>query len=303
MPVDPLFDLSALTPEWRAAVEVAFGRGRYPWATLREGLHRKVGRTAIPIDAADLSRYGAAAASLDDRPEPIALVRAGADGHEDHDHHHPEEGGDKAHLIAHRKRALGLAWYSGRVTLELTLLGEPELLAEVLWAELAHMVDFFGMTGDQRRAIYAAFHGGEVTDHGHGDPEDWFGDKVNLGYWFQVGEAFMGGFILAFTDIRGRLGGFGHTATPEVGRQISAILVGPALPPPAPPPPAPPSPPVPPPPPPPDSGPAPYFAREGSTVFHDTHRRVPRDVEFATVEDARAAGLRPCGICKPRPSP
>lgn len=310
--IPALFDGFALPPAWADLVARSFARGAYPWHTLADRLAAKTGRRSIPIDVADLSRYGQAAAAVSEAPEPIGVVHL-EDAH-DHEHgppvgpdellalegwikhEHPTEGGDTAHLIAYRRRALGLAWYSGRITLEVSLLDEPDLAAEVLWAELAHMVDFFGMTGAQRRAIYAAFHADAVdplADHGHGSPEDWFGDAISLDYWFQVGEALMGGFVLAFTDVRPQLGGFAHAATPAFAAAIREALV------PTPPPPA-------------DVAPTPdvasdppetaaYFGVDGSGVFHDSHRGVDREVEWASYADATAAGRRPCGVCRPRP--
>jgi hypothetical protein len=47
---------------------------------------------------------------------------------------------------------------------------------------------------------------------------------------------------------------------------------------------------------------APYFAASmSSRTFHDNHPGMRRVREFATFADAKAAGLRPCRICKPQP--
>lgn len=283
-----LFDLSALSPAWRSLVEAAFVRGAYPWETLLDGLRAQTGRTTIPIDTADLSRWGQTAATSVGAGDKAATSLP-VDDAEDHglDHHHDHDASTGAHLVAFRRRALGLAWYSGRITLEETLLPEPELAAKVLWFELAHMADFFGMDAGQRRAIYAAFHGGEVTDHGHGSPEDWFGDADRTGYWHQVGEALMPAFAAAFAGLGGLGDGFAHVATPEVIAEIRRVLL---------PPPAPPDPELEP-----DPATAPYFARRGSLLVHDRHRRVRRDVGFDTLDAALAAGYRPCRVCKPRP--
>lgn len=46
---------------------------------------------------------------------------------------------------------------------------------------------------------------------------------------------------------------------------------------------------------------APYFAASArASTYHDVHPSVPRIREFATVEEAQAAGLRPCRICRPK---
>lgn len=44
-----------------------------------------------------------------------------------------------------------------------------------------------------------------------------------------------------------------------------------------------------------------YFAVARTYVFHGTHPGLRKARIFATYEDARKAGLRPCGICRPTP--
>jgi hypothetical protein len=47
---------------------------------------------------------------------------------------------------------------------------------------------------------------------------------------------------------------------------------------------------------------APYFAGSMRAVtFHDQHPGIKRVREFQTFDEARAAGLRPCRICRPKP--
>jgi hypothetical protein len=283
--IPELFDPSALSIEWRRVVADAFALGAYPWHTLSDGLMAKTGRSRIPIDVADLSRWGASAAQAAEDDLGVAQVV-------DHDEHHHGPDHDEwhavgAHLVAFRRRALGLAWYSGRVTLEETLLPDAAQAAEVLWFELAHMVDFFGLSPDQRRAIFAAFHGGQVTAHGHGTPEDWFGDADRTGYWFQVGEAWMLAFTRAVTPIRARIGaGLAHTLDEAALDEIRRIL------------------PTAEPEPPPGPGttpPAPFFGGRRSSVFHDEHRGARADERWATYAEAIEAGRRPCRVCRPRP--
>lgn len=47
---------------------------------------------------------------------------------------------------------------------------------------------------------------------------------------------------------------------------------------------------------------APYFAGSArATTFHDAHPGIRRVREFQTYDEACAAGLRPCRICRPKP--
>jgi hypothetical protein len=296
--IPELFDPSALSLEWHRVVADAFALGPYPWHTLSDGLLGKTGRTRIPLDVADLSRWGAQAAQAADDGDVLTRRVVGVDHDDAHDKLHAAG----AHLVVFRRRALGLAWYSGRVTLEQTLAGDPALAAKVLWFELAHMVHFFGLTPDQERAIFAAFHAGEVTEHGHGSPEDLFGDVDRTGYWHQVGEAWMVAFAGAVAGISPGpdSGGFAHRTTPEVLADVRRILPEPEPPDLAPEPPdlAPE---------PPDVAPEtpelaePYFGLARSPVFHDEHRGVTADARWATYADAVDAGRRPCRVCRPRP--
>lgn len=237
----------------RAVAAAGLARSTFPWDRLAPGLKAATGRTSIPVDWADLSRY----------------AQQAAESH--HAHVHGPDG-DTGHLLATRERTLGLAWYSGRVTLDASLEAEPELAAEVLLAEGAHMVDFFLIDAGQREALFAILHGGKVEPHGHG----WFEETGDTNYWAWVGEAWMGLFILAYSDVVPTLGGFVHKAEPAMVPAVRRLVTPP-------------------------SDPLPYFATAGSTVFHDAHRGRRRDVEFATYAEAVASGRRPCGVCKPKP--
>lgn len=307
------------TPSQNAIVQDALNRCDFPFQWLEPELRSEVGKTQIPVEWADLSRYGQANA--------VEVPRA-AGGHGDHDHGHDErelthfhvedpETGDKAHGIGFRSRVLGLAWYSGKVSLENTLESDPELAKEVFLAEGAHMVDFFYMTEDHRRKVWNAVHDdaadlpegtpvGNGTDLGHG--HGWF--DVG-GYYSWVGEAFMGLFIKAFSDLPVTIN-FDHPATPEAAAETRVAFLGTETPePPAEDPvvepeqpgtPVPPEDPIEPAPTPPEDGggaEAPFYGLEGSKVFHDSHKRVAREVEWGTFEEAINAGRTPCKVCKP----
>lgn len=249
----------------------------FPWQWLAEGLRIDTGRRSIPIEWADLSRWGQepAAASQPanwDKGYPPPEAPAEATHHREGEHHHVHEGADKAHVVEHRSRVLGLAWYSGKVQVEQSLKSDPELATEVLLAEGAHMVDFFYMSPRQRALVYAAFHGGVIGPHAdHG----WFDERGNATYWSFVGEAFMAGFTAAFAPtVPITLTSFDHAIDAEVARLIREALLDPS-----------------------------YFGLPESRVFHDDHRcvRSALALTWRTYEEALAVGREPCRTCKPRP--
>jgi hypothetical protein len=245
------------TDRQRSLALSALSRCDFPWDRLT---HRP-----IPVDWADLSAERGARAH-DDGPEVLA-----------HEHVTDPETGDVGHAVVVRHRVLGLAWYSGRVTLDVSLEDDAELAAEVLLAEAAHMVDFFGMTDRQRVAVWNAVHppeqhvapGTSLADgvdlgHGHG----WF-DVATYGEW--VGEEFMGLFCAAFSDVVPTIP-FAHTWDADAALQVRTALLGPEV---------------------------ACYGKRGSAVFHDAHRGVPAEVTFVSRADALAAGRRPCGVCRP----
>lgn len=243
-----------------AVVRSALARSSFPWDRLKPGLRRAVGREIIPVEWSDLSRYAPARA---------------AGGHGGHvEDHHVEEDGDQGHvLIAEvdgRRAPLGLAWYSGRITLEQSM--DTVLATEVFLAEAAHMVDFFYMTPEMRDAVFLAFHPGqtkaEAFGHGHG----WFEETGNNDYWSWVGEGFMGGFTAAFSDLRPSIGGFVHAVDAAGADRIRRVLLGDIR---------------------------PVFGSARSLVFHDAHAGIRQDLSWPTAADAAAAGRKPCRICKP----
>lgn len=160
----------------------ALARCDFPW-------EQRLTKIPIPVRWEDLSRF---------RPEPEGVVEL----RHGHDH------GEEFDTLEARHQVLGLAWYSGEVWVDLTLAGRPMLAYEVFLSEAAHMFDFFGMTDDERIAVWNAVHdpmfhlepGTEVTPDGgvfhqaHSE-HGWF----DRGQYFDfVGEAFMGLFVRAF---------------------------------------------------------------------------------------------------------
>ena len=238
------------TPSQNEIVAEALAVCSFPFDRLAPQLLSEKGRTSIPVEWADLSTYGASAAE------------AAAVG--DHDHIH--EGGDTAHPIndpENRSRVLGLAWYSGKVSIDTSLESNPLLAKEVFLSEGAHMVDFFYMTDEHRAYISSVVHHHDETDHGHG----WF-DRGTYREW--VGEAFMGIFIQAFAPTIPVTIPFTHAATPEGADLAGHALLGPRV-----------------------------FTTPLGRVFHDTHRlRVPSKW-FISRQEAMRQGLRPCGTCRP----
>lgn len=311
MMVPDILDLQG-TERQKDVIRGALARSNFPWQILEPGLRARAGRSRIPVDWMDLSRWNASHAEAEGLP-----------------HAH----GDEAHTIERevggRQRVLGLAWYSGRVTLDISLVNNPELAGEVFMSEGAHMADFFYMTDAHRREIWNAFHPGTDGDiaadapihdghspsHGH----SWF-DVGPYRSW--VGEAFMGAFVAAYSDFPVTIG-FDHPVTDEVVRvtreQLTpAPIVPPAVQsPPAPEPePAPPAPepvppapePTPPAPEPEPTPPAPepetkkmVYVAAGvkAKTYHDSHRGITPFAWFASAAEAQNAGYRACKTCKP----
>lgn len=216
-----IWDLTNLQPAERKIIEDAIARTNFNWQKLEPKLRATKNKSQIPVEFIDLSRY---AAQLEKQ------TAAGG-------HNHIHEGDDKADPVMVRERVLGLAWYSGKVSIAHDLVNNPALAQEIFLAEGAHMVDFFYMTDANRKAIYEAYHAGDTTEHGH----DWF-DKGT--YWEWVGESFMGGFTAAFSDLPNTNNNFIHKETPAVIAVIRREL-----------------------------GDTQYFGKPGSQVYHkQTHR-------------------------------
>lgn len=260
------------TESQNAIVREGLGRCTFPFDVLLPELRSEAGKDRIPIEWADLSRWGAQAKSF------------GSDHHDDHgDHDHEREWGhvhpEGAHGIAFRNRVLGLAWYSGKVSLDIQMESNPALAQEVLLAEGAHMIDFFYMTDQHKVAIWNALHHSDPsaqlrpdtpvkdgTDLGHG--HSWF--DVG-GYYSWVGEAWMGLFIRAYSDLPVTIN-FDHPPDDRAVHITQHAFT-------------------------------PFFAGRTNT-YHDHHRRIPNRRWFVSNDHAQLAGLVPCKSCKPeRTSP
>lgn len=280
------------TPQENAIVREALDRCDFPF--------QDYGTAIVPVEWADLSVYGAVGAS-----SPADSF--GSETKHAKVRHHETEDGKEYDTLEVRKRVLGLAWYSGKITLEQRLVSNPLLGMEVFLSEGAHMVDFEnigGMTDRQRVAIWNAVHpphqqlpldtdirDGVDLGHGHG----WF-DVGTYRSW--VGEAWMGLFTKAFSDIPVTIT-FDHPATDAAAHEVRHVFL-----------PHEEEPPVPEVPdvetdvdievtPEPEAE-APFFGIHGSSVYHDSHRGIRRDVTYVSRQEAEEeADRRPCRVCKP----
>lgn len=255
-----IFDIQGTDPQ-KTITKAILERSTFPFSLLCPGLQAQTGRTSIPIDWQNCDAIAA-------RPR-----KAGVDDGHTHDHGHAGQVG--FHPIERRERILGLAWYSGRVTLDLSLESDPELAGEVFMSEGAHMADFFYMTDDMRRQVYNIFHttdqhipeGTAIDDsvdygHGHG----WF--DVG-GYYSWVGEAFMGIFTVTFSDFPVTIN-FDHPVPPDAEPKLRSALL-----------------------------PQSYFGTKKGWTFHDSHKGVRQDLHWPTRSAAIDAGRQPCRTCKP----
>jgi hypothetical protein len=178
---------------------------------------------------------------------------------------------DEEHILEARGRVLGLFWTDYRIVCDVSLRSEPTLLAEVLWSEAAHAIDQAMLTDAQRAEIVAALHPEGPDKH----PSWWERSDYSAEYGVLPGESFMEVVVEAYTPLTATIN-LHHEVTPHV-LDVARRILTPDL-----------------------VTPSPFFGLVKSTVFHDTHERVAREVEFATYADAVAAGRRPCRVCKPK---
>lgn len=303
--IHKVFDLSSLTENQRRIIVDAIDRTDFPWLALQSELQLEKNKSYIPVEFEDLSRYVQIAVEQQhqhQRAEVSDEVRKTSTPHIHTGHFHVDEEGDLGHGILFRNRVLGLAWYSGRVSIDISLESEPEYAIEVFLAEGAHMIDFFYMIPNHRRDIFKIYHPDMTdeqivahTDHG------WFEETGNNDYWSWVGESFMAGFIRAYTrlgSVQVTLDNFIHHSPVEAGKPIRKVLT-PSLPE---------DPfgsfPVPEEP----TGPEP--SPEGETFFRSSSRsrvyhltdskhgaRYTHTQTFESEIDAQTAGLRFCKVC------
>lgn len=257
------------TPRQQNIVRDALARCDFPWPWLRVGLRADTGREQIPVGWEDLSRAHDSAAA-----ERHVSARM-------HDVTDPATG-EKAHVVEARGRVLGLAFYSGKVVLDTSLTGLPELAAEVFLSEAAHMVDFFWMADRHRVAIWNALHPQDqqipadtaVTDgidlgHGHG----WFDVGA---YRTFVGESWMGLFCLAFSDVAVTIEFADHPVTARAAKAVRAAMV------------------------PQETPPDPFVGARRSRVYHHPGCYIvpailrPLDLGMVPPPDRR-----PCRLCRP----
>lgn len=175
------------------------GRGcDFPGALLVPKLQRQWGKSKILVQWADLSV--ASSVVLETGPQGRAH-KAGPD-------------------VVARHRVLGTAWTDGRIYIDVSCEDDPELTAEVLLSEFAHQVDFHYLTDAHREAIWDAVHPGEESNIGAHD-HDWFG---SVAYNVQVGEAWMGLFTRAYSDVAVSLDQFVHKVTDDAAIRARAAV-------------------------------------------------------------------------------
>lgn len=273
-PTSVAFDLSGLTAAQRQLIQTACDRCRYDFGRCLPTLRAQWGKPAIEVVFSDLSRWGQLA-------QPFGETHGHHDGEQGDVHVEDPKTGAVGHGIQVRQQVLGLAWSNGKIELDLSLERLPELAQEVFLSEVAHEVDWFDPAMDRagEERVWDAFHPGMTPDDIGGHGHDWF-DVGPYESW--AGEAWMGLFTAASSDVRVTLTQFVHRVTPEAVAVTRELLgLQPAEEPP-PPPPA-----------------TTYFGTRRGATFHDAHQGVARDVTWPSREAAIAAGRRPCGVCRP----
>lgn len=111
----------------------------------------------------------------------------------------------------------GLGWAStdGQVAIKDSISGLQAQRTAIL--ELGHIVDFFYMTPEMRKAIIKLWNPDLPDNH------EWFGDTA---YWDQIGEAYSVLFLWAFTDEEMWFdAGYAHKPSKELAAQLRAILL------------------------------------------------------------------------------
>lgn len=253
-----MFDLSKLTWEQKLIIEEALSRCSFNWEVLKPKLKSEKNKDLIPVEFIDCNVFGNRSSS------------SHTDEEGKHEHIDVYHNGDTGHGILFRNKILGLAWYSGKVSIDLSLINSPQLAMETFLAEGAHMIDFFYMTPEHRKKIYEAYHGDDHSEHGHG----WFEETGNTDYWSWVGESFMGGFILAYSNVPLSFDGFHHQSAMDVAIKIRGILGD-------------------------FTKPQYYITGKSSKLFHRilSHTTYKRAVTYTTRQIALSE-RRPCKVCK-----
>lgn len=256
------FNLSTLTQPQRALIHPLITppspRCRYDFTKCLPALQTKWGKGIIDVVFSDLSKFAGARVAGDHDHGPGSL------------HVTDPETGAVGHGIQLRHRVLGLAWSNGKIELDLSLESQPELAQEVFLSEVWHEAEWFDP------AVAANLDRIAIAFHPEGPDAHDFYDVGPYAEW--IGEAGMGAFVAATSDVKVTLTQFVHTVTPEVVRVFQDIL---------------------------DTAPKaiPLFhSFRLSKVFHRmSHRRLGMTgaTKYVTREAAIADGLRACRVCKP----
>ncbi len=110
---------------------------------------------------------------------------------------------------------LGWASTAGEIGISNSIGGMQAQRTAIL--ELGHIVDFFYLTPDMRKAIIKLWHPGTPDDH------QWFGSTR---YWDRNGEAYSTLFLWAFADEEMWIdAGYSHKPSRELAAQLRAILL------------------------------------------------------------------------------
>lgn len=203
---DSIFQANG-SPEDQAKLLAPISKIFFPWTLLQPELLRStVGH--VQLEFADLSHFGAAIDIQGEREDHI-VDDEGNVGHIMYSEHLPDE----FHAAALGNVA-GLAWY-GKVQVEQVYKNNQAMIDWVISAEIAHQCDYFYINvHGMRPALTALVHPSGPDNH------PWFeGD-----YWQQVGEGWMAGFGVAYSDFVQPDTRFVHVFTREMIPRIHEIL-------------------------------------------------------------------------------
>ncbi|MBA2741919.1 MAG: hypothetical protein H0U46_07900 [Actinobacteria bacterium] len=140
-----------------------------------------------------------------------------------HVHIHDEEGNEGHGIlrwISGRWWTAGVFWTDGRIYVDVRCESRPALAREVVSAELAHSVDFFlPLSDDTKLELMDLWHPGSEDAHTWWEIHDYGGEYYTLG-----GEAFMGAFTIAYSEMEPDQSAFEHRSTEEMADAIAAIV-------------------------------------------------------------------------------
>ncbi len=177
------------TPRQQEILREALDRIKFPWAELSLPGQPEMGwrdlngsdewwKSSVPKGA----RLHGDALHDGDVPHGIEVIRAG------------------------RRMTAGVYFpKSARIFVDTSLEPDPEFAMSVVGAEVAHAVDEDLITDAQRNAIMELWHKGGDDGHTWWEKSDYNAEYDNLG-----GEAFMGEFVKAYSDLPFDATQFGH---------------------------------------------------------------------------------------------